>query len=270
MVDLGRRNFVRMLGGAAIGTVAISKASPAKADSLAPRSYSGSDLTTWETVVGDGLWTAPGETAVNNNDIQTINTGQLSELKANVQNRGIMAHNITYKRFIDDDAFNFVHTCTLKFRLPYLPSTAGGPQNAQTLEGGFFIWDGGNTRLDYGFAFQWVLNPWVPSFGEMWMWVADESGSYWAPSGYLQPDTNWHELKLVFDHQNTTTGLFIDNNPYMSVYGGTPKSPSWGTETAARFQAEIISIWPGNSNWGPSHVAEFKDWTWDWSPYSGQ
>ncbi len=273
MDNFSRRDFVKILGGAAVGSLALSKPSIAKADGLAPRFYSGADLTGWEAVIGDGLWVGPGQAPIDNNDIETVHTGPLSEVKANVQNRGVMTHNITYKRFIDNDAFDFIHTCTIKFRLPYLPSTAGGPENAQTVEGGFFIWDGGNTRLDYGFAFQWVLNPWVPSFGDVWMWVADASngsGGYWAPSGYLQPDTNWHELKLVFDHQNQATGMFIDNVPYMSSYGGTPKPSSWGTETAARFQAEIISIWPGFNSWGPQHKAEFKDWSWDWTPYSSE
>ena len=60
--------------------------------------------------------------------------------------------------------------------------------------------------------------------------------------------------------------MFIDDNPYLTSYGGTPKY-GWGTETAARFQMEIISIWPGNNPTGPLHEAEFKDWTWDWQPY---
>lgn len=263
---MNRRDFVKMLGGATIGAVATSAPTIALASGHQPRSYAGADMNGWETVIGDGLWTAPGQAPINNGDITTVHDGTISTLKANTQQRGIMVHNITFKRFIDDNAFDFIHTCMVKFRLPYLPSTAGGPLNAQTLEGGFFIWDGGNTQLDYGFAFQWQLNPWVPSFGEMWTWV-DSNGGEWAPSGYLQPDTEWHDLRLVFDHQNQSTSMLIDEAPFLSSYGGTPKY-GWGSETAARFQMEVISIWPGNNTTGPMHKAEFKDWTWDWQPYT--
>jgi hypothetical protein len=48
-----------------------------------------------------------------------------------------------------------------------VPSTAGGAYSAQTVDIGLFVWEGATTQLDYGTAFQWVLNPWMSSFGDI-------------------------------------------------------------------------------------------------------
>jgi len=230
------------------------------------RQYEGTDLEGWEVVVGDGCYNQATEDPVDEDDIETIDYGTHSELRANMEKRGIMAHNITFKRFIDDDAFDYVHECSYDFRLPYLPSTANVGTNAQTLEIAFFIWDGPDTRLDYGMAYQWVLNPWMSEFGDLLCW-SDLEGGEWRYIGHLDPDTEWHELELVFDFRRQTTALKIDGNHYPCRFTAITKSPDWGTEIAARLCAEIISLDPGQSNPGALHRAQFRDWTWTWTPY---
>ena len=234
------------------------------------REYLGADFTGWEVAVGDGVYAAPGESPVSDNDIETVNHGDHSELLANVQQRGVMAHNITFKRVVEENAFDFVYSGGYKFRLPYLPSISNTDLNAQTLEGGMFIWDGGNTRLDYGMAFQWMLNPWGDEnveFGDIQCWTVIEGGK-WQKIGFLQPDTSWHELRMVLDFRRQMTSLIIDNKHYPSQFTGTPKPETWSTQTEPGLQAEIISIYPGEQGKGALHKAEFQDWFWIWEPYS--
>jgi hypothetical protein len=264
-----RRNFIKLMGAAVTGYGLVrSQAGPVAASTQ--RDYQGADFTGWEVVVGDGLYTVPGEPSVTPDDIETIHYGSYSELRANIQVRDIMAHNITFKRVIDETAFDFVHTCQYMFRLPYLPATGNSDLNPQTVEGGLFIWDGGDTRLDYGLAFQWMLNPWGGSdfeFGDLRCWTDRNDGS-WERVGYLEPDTAWHTINLVFDFRRETTALLIDGSHFPCQFTATPKAASWGTETAARLQAEIISIYPEGVGDGRLHKTHFKDWTWTWMPYS--
>lgn len=264
MSRTNRRSFLKM---AAIGIGTLVGICSTAALAQRGRQYQGLDFSGWEVVVGDGIYTAPGEPPVSQNDIATTNYGSYTELTANIQKRRIMAHNITFKRIEDSTAFDFIHTCGYKFKLPYLPSTSSIDLNAQTLEGGIFIWDGSKTRLDYGAGFQWLLNPYVTDkFGDIQSWT-EQNGGTWKTVGSLIPDTSWHEVKLLLDCQRQTTSLTIDGNDYPSFFTRTPKPSTWGTETAGRFQAEIISIDPGEQESGALHKADFRDWTWNWEPY---
>lgn len=235
--------------------------------SLPSRYCEGPNFVGWEVVVGDGIYAAPGEPPVGLNDIETIHYSTYSELRANIQRRRIMAHNITFKRIIDDNALEYIHTCGFKFRLPFLPSTDNFDLNAHTLEGGIFIWDGGGSRLDYGVGFQWILNPWMDIFGEIRIWT-ETNGGQWESVGYLAPDIQWHEIRIVVDFPRRTTSVNIDGNGYPSSLSRTPKPETWGPETAARLQAEIISVYPEPSGIRAMHKAEFKDWVWIWEPQS--
>ena len=241
-----------------------SAGSQAATTMLTPtREYRGSNLLGWEIALGDALYARPGEPSVSLDDVETVHESGYSELQANIHRRVIMAHNITFKRFVDDDAFQFIHTCTYKFRLPYLPQQdANADLNAQTIEGGIFIWDGSGTRLDYGIAFQWILNPW-DEFGNVRTWT-DTDGCGWVTVDYLTPDTAWHEVKMVVDFYREATALLIDGVHYLTQFTRTPKPETWGTETAARLQAEIVSIYPEPSGVRAMHKAQFKDWTWVW------
>lgn len=264
-----RRKFMKLVGGSALSGAALYNSTKTKSAlaSSGQITYQGTDLTNWNTAVGDGLYVAPGQAAIDDNDIETVNYGTHSVLHANILKRGIMAHNIAFNRVIDDQAFNYTHLCEYQFRLPYLPVTNNWDMNAQTLEASIFIWDGSDTRLDYGMGFQWVLNPWMSSFGDIWCWT-DTNGGEWAPSGYLEPDTEWHTVSMVFDHHLKATALLIDGDAFACAYSAIPKAANWGTETAARLSAEIISIYPGEQSTGPAHAAEFRDWSWTWIPES--
>jgi hypothetical protein len=267
-----RRRFIKSLGTFVAGCLIGCKTDSIQAVSAAPpkaTTFKGSDFLDWEVALGDGVYAAPGEPEVTINDIETINHGGYSELKANIHKRRIMAHNITFKRIIDEHALDVVHTCGYGFRLPYLPATSNQEMNPQTIEGGLFIWDGSDTRLDYGMAFQWALNPWGGTdfnYGDIRCWTSDNGGS-WVKVGDLTPDTSWHTVTFVFDFRRETTEFKIDSIHYPSNFSQTIKPASWGTEIAARLQAEIISLDPGEQGNGTLHIAEYKDWNWIWEPY---
>jgi hypothetical protein len=259
-MPLNRREFVKGTI-AALFFKALTNGSVAAA--LSRKVYKGFDLAGWRVVVGDAVCTAPGELPVGLADIRTLNYGNYSELRANVKKRKIMAHNITFKRITNANALRYVHTTQVKYKLPYLPSTANTTLNGQTIEGGIFIWDGPNTRLDYGAAWQWVLNPWDPKFGHLQTWT----GTGWIDAGTLPIDTLWHTLRLKVDFPNGTAELTIDGNTFPINFTNTPKDPSWSTTVAARFQLEIVSldVCSGNAN-GVLHKARFKNWSWVWQP----
>jgi hypothetical protein len=123
----------------------------------------------------------------------------------------------------------------------------------------FFVWDGANTRLDYGTAFQWDLNPWG-DFGAIRIWTATGRLGQWVTVGRLTADTNWHHIKIAVDVSSETTALAIDETQYPVELSKTSKPDSWGTEVAARLQAEIVSIYPEPSGLMAAHKAQFRNW----------
>lgn len=267
---ISRRHLIKMLPATAV-TLATSR--PALANpvvqpttSYGDRVYMGADFSDWEVTLGDALYAREGEDPVSVEDIDTIHHNTYSELRANILQRIIMAHNITFKRFVDDAAFQYIHTCGYKFRLPYLPEPdITTTENAESVEGGIFAWDGRNTRLDYGIAFQWGLNPW-DEFGTIRTWTSQDPAGEWTNVGYLEPDTAWHEVKMVVDHSHQTAALLIDGIHMPTHYTAVTKPAGWGAETAVRLQAEIVSIYPEPSGMQAMHRAEFKDWYWLWEP----
>lgn len=142
--------------------------------------------------------------------------------------------------------------------------------NAQTLEGGIFLWDGLTTRLAYGLGFQWILNPWGVTgsqFGDIRAWTDINDGE-WVNVGHINPDTQWHEVNMSLDFRGQATLLTIDGLPYTSYFAGTSKPDDWASANVALFQAEIISIWPGDSDIRALHKAQFSNWFWNWQSYS--
>jgi hypothetical protein len=180
-----------------------------------------------------------------------------------------MAHNVTYLRIPDVLGLSYIYTGGFQFRLPFIPEMGNFELNAQSLEGGMFVWDGAATRLDYGLAFQWILNPWDTEdakFGTMRCWT-DTGDGQWDNVGYLEPDTAWHEVKLVLDIQRQTTAFLIDGSHFPTCFTSTPKPADWGAEIAPGLQVEIVSLYPGEVN-GALHKAEFRDWYWNWESYN--
>lgn len=221
--------------------------------------FSGANLVNWEIVVGDGNYNAPAEPPVNIEDITTLHYSDCSELKANIKNRRIMAHNITFNRVYDDSSLAFVHKAGYSFRLPYFPSKSNSDFNGETIEGGLFIWDGNTEQKDLGLAFQWIINPWDVNFKDIRMW----NGSEWIKIGSLQTDTLYHSVQFYLNIRNRIASFTLDGNKYQdNFFSETMKT--WGTGIAARLQAEIISIYPPTSGTIPSHKVLIKDWYWQW------
>ena len=230
------------------------------------KSFQGKNLDGWNVVLGDALYVRAGEAPVSLADIETLHpTSLFSELRANINRRVIMAHNISFKRVIDPFARNYIHTGTFKFRLPYLPTSDNNALwQGQTLEAGISIWDGAYSRRDYGLAFQWDLNPWN-EFGKFRVWTGQSNTGKWVNNGSsLTPDLNWHQARMVVDFKHGKTDLIIDGKRQTSNFFKTTKPAAWGTEVAARFQVEIVSIYPEPSGIKATHRAQFKDWTWFW------
>ncbi|MCA9926973.1 MAG: twin-arginine translocation signal domain-containing protein [Anaerolineales bacterium] len=261
-MSIERRTLLKLLtAGAAGGVIGSLKAAVpdvATTSSDTTRQYEGANLSGWEVTLGDSLYNCSGALAVTLADIETVHQNTYSELKANIAPRKIRAHNITFKRFVDDTALNFVHIGGYKFRLPYLPQPDIGTElNGQTIEGGLFVWDGVMEVLDKGIAFQWVVNPWNPGSINTW------DGTGWVEVGTLALDTAWHEVMLVVDYQHELTALKLDGTPIPTLFSRTAKG-GWDSNIAARLQAEIISVDIEDAcNMQAMHQAEFKDWYWE-------
>lgn len=264
---MNRRTFLGVTGATVLGAITMT-AEGAWAQSapgaLSPMNFAGSDLTGWETVVGDGIYAPVGVAPVALSDIATINAGIQSSLLTNVKERPIMAHNIAFKRIIDDTLFDFKHRAAYEFRMPNLDTPTNPGIKAQTVEGGFFVWDGGNTRRDHGLGFQWVLNPWDPDYGAIQTWSMNSVG--WKVNGYLEPDTEWHLFECNIDHQQNRAYILIDGEEFATAYTQRRKPSHWGTETAARLQVEAISLDPGTQTSAPTHTVDVRNWTWDCTP----
>lgn len=238
-------------------------ASPAAAASggSPPLLMSGTDLAGWTTVVGDGVWAGPGQAPVTTSDLGVAHLGGHSLLEANVNSRGVMAHNITFDRVTDPTGMAKLNSVEAEFRIPFVPQQGGAPYCAQTFEVGQFVWDGAATRRDYGWALQWVLNPWLPDFGVVRAWSMTSAGVDWVPVGYLEPDINWHSLRCTY-RPFGVVDVLLDGVDLGVTESVTEKDPTWGSTVDSRLQFEIISLWPGSNPSAPPHRAEVRNWQW--------
>lgn len=271
-MNLPRRKFLQLTGTAVAGSLAALHPRVVQAAQELPGQpivYGGSDLNDWAVVLGDGIWAAAGEAPVDAGDIETTHTGDYSELRANLSSRQIEAHNITHQSVIDANAVNYIHVLEYEFRLPYIPTKEySGGLNAQTLEGGLGLWDGATTRIKYGIGFQWGLNP-FSGFGDLRTWTG-LSDHGWQLVGHLEPDLEWHRLRIIADYLHDTVALAIDDRNLPACIGKCPAPAGWGTEVSVGPSAEIISIWPGESGRGALHIAHVRNWAWVWEPSLNQ
>lgn len=221
--------------------------------------YNGLDFVGWDVVVGDANYELPNVAPITINDIETEHQDSLSVLSANVDNRYIMTHNITYKKVVSDELLSMKHIAEYRFKMPYEVSTQNTDNNGQTVEGGLFVWDGANTQLDYGLAFQWVVNPWVPEFGDIRYW----DGAAWQYLTSISVDTNYHDVVFELDFQTNEAYLTLDGVSYLqNIFSSTPKV-GWGTTIDGRFQAEVVSIFPSvQASTTAMQEVFFKDWEW--------
>lgn len=267
-MQFARRRFLQLAGTAIAGALSAAHPLVVQAAQDIPGqaiAYAGTDLDDWAVVVGDGIWVADGELPVSRADIATVNLGDFSELRANLAGRRVEAHNITHQSVIDANAPQYVHTIEYDFRVPYVPTKDyAGNLNAQTMEGGIGLWDGKTTRLKYGVGFQWGLNPYS-GFGDLRCWTGTY-GEGWQLAGHLEPDTEWHHLRIVADFMSDSASLSIDGRLFSSVIGKCPAPAGWGEEVSVGPSAEIISIYPGESGRGALHVGQVRNWVWYWEP----
>lgn len=141
----------------------------------------------------------------------------------------------------------------------------GHSERGQTLEGGLFIWDGATTKLDYGAAFQWRVNPFESDYGKIYTWRAIPEGErYWKEVGYLEPDTNWHKLNITLNLETQTATLTIDDVVKDDTAFAQEQKPGFDDDVTARLQMEIISADPRSSGVHLIHVGEFRNWSWRW------
>ncbi|MEV4641322.1 hypothetical protein AB0J80_28665 [Actinoplanes sp. NPDC049548] len=258
----GSRRLLSLVGTAVAAGVAAAAglAQPAMASTLVTVG-TGADLSGWQTVLGGSTFAATGQAPVTSADVASENRTAYTSLQSNVARRGVMADALSYKRMSGERMMTSVHRASYSFQLPAVPSMAGGSLNAQTVEGGLFVWDGANTRLDHGTAFQWVLNPWLPNFGQLRVW-SDADGGAWIPAGYLKPDTAWHSVTFQVDPMRQQVEINLDGGVVPAPYTRTPKV-GWGTDVSARLQVEAISLWPGSAaTSAPTHEVLVKDWSW--------
>lgn len=234
----------------------------ATAASQQQRSYGAVNLQGWEVLLGDALKGSVGQ-----NDIETLHADDRSELRANINRRPIMAHNITLNRINDDTALGYTQTAQYEFRLPFIPQPdVRTTQNAQTIEGMLVTWDGSGEQRDLGVGFQWYLNPWGGGgFGELRAWSTDGGADgRWQPVGHLAVDTLWHTARMQVDFPRRTGAIWIDGALISTAFTATTKLDTWGRETAARLTAEIVSCDPGSVGYAALHRAEFRNWSWTW------
>ena len=225
------------------------------------RQQSGPNLSGWEMVLGDGNFSPPGVPQVEIADIDTVHFVDRSELRANVQARPIAAHIITLCRVIGEDMLRVLHTAYYQFRLPHLPDPLSASLNGQTVEGHLAVWDGRpGIRVDAIVAWQWLVNPALAEIGQIRIWAGPDPG-HWQKVGLLVPDTAWHTIRLQLDGRQGRASVVFDAATYDHTLTMMTRPPSWGTEVAARFAAEAISIFPGPSG-GGYHRVEIRDWRW--------
>ncbi len=266
--DLTRRDFIKIGSAATLAGVAhnLSAAETPLDSKLESHNHAseGTDLSEWTEYVGDG---GTGDTT--KNDILTEHFGTYSELQANINQRDISAHNFNeYKIFDDATLLLQTHSIQYQFRIPYTPNVQNEVRNPQTIEGGFYIYDGQTTRQTYSVLFQWMLTPFVNDcstweMSDVRVWNPNLlSNEKWNKVGQLPINTNWHTLNIVCDFPRQLVKVTIDNIVFPACIGINDAPSFFWSDISAGITAEIISVDPIAAEKGMLHVAEFRDWSW--------
>ena len=221
--------------------------------------FSGEDFSDWNITLGDARYVSSGESDINNDDIETLNFGDQSVLYANIKERSVMSHNITYKKLVSSQMFDVFHKASYQFKIPYQIRTRSVNYIGQTVEGGLFVSNGRESMLDFGLAFQWIINPWDSNFGVLQYWT----GNSWKYLDKLSVDTQYHDVEFELHVRKEEAYMTIDKKRYsLNLFSYTEKS-GFGNTMDARLQAEIVSIFPNQvSKPIPSHQVAFKNWNW--------
>lgn len=235
--------------------------------------YGGNNLEDFEYSLGDANYHCPDENKVIKKDLNKEDLDGYTELWSNINNRKVMAHNMSHlgtdklKRegeIYDTDLIPFRHTFRFNFKLPYLPSKSNPKLNPQTIEGHMRLYDGRGKynnkkeRRLYGVGFQWILNPWVENHINVWEY--DD----WKKLKTKKPDQRWHEVQMVLSPLQEEIEVYFDEEPLKcrSVEDEVPEF--FGRDMSAWVAAETINAYP-NCDLDASfkHYSLFKDWEWE-------
>ena len=218
----------------------------------------------WITVLGDGCLPMITDYHVNYAKYATVdNTNtSYSQLVADAatleadsegeENETHIIHNITYLEKATARIPEGTHTASYFFQIPSFSTGI-------TVEGGLFIWFGNeDVRLDYGTAFQLIVDEDDSNFGKVFYW----GGNKWIDSGKEVELFNDFFYKVTFTVNVESRNASIDFEGkeesfiFSDIFSETEKDDTWTSGTVARFQAECIS------KDGMKHVVNFKDFYW--------
>jgi len=221
--------------------------------------YSGRNLQNWEVTLGDSLLTIADQAPVGLNDIRTRHYYDYTSVDANINHRGIMAHNLTFKQIVDVKAIQVTHRAAFIFKLPTKPSRQNKNSNGHAVECGLFIQDGSTTQKQYAVLFRWIINPWRNDFGRVYIWNDAE----WQSGSILQPDSLQHTVTFVLDRIDKKGTIQIDKLKFAGVFAETPLTES-SSGITAKLQFGVTNPFPPETGVNPTATVIFKNWKWEW------
>jgi hypothetical protein len=164
-------------------------------------------------------------------------------------------HNITYLEKSYVNILEGVHTASYSFQIPSLDT-------GRTVEGGLFIWVGGETRLDYGTAFQLIVEKGDKDYEKLYYWTGSGPGNEWKYSGKkvkLYNDFFYKVTYTVNCNRRDANIIFEGKDEFYvftDIFSETTKDKTWSDITVARLQAECIS------KDGMKYKVNFKNYIW--------
>ncbi len=261
-----RRHFLSSAGAAGVAAavgipLAVNKFSDTTASApIEPLLDSGADLAGWVTTLGDTSQTAP-DRRPRRTDVARLDHGSHSELVANTQARGVMAQAHASKRFSVLPTAAERHDAIIEFRLPDRAPTGRGNNVGQAIEAGLFVQDPDDRAVDRGVAIQWVLNPWVETYGDVRMCAETNRGIEWRTVAHLEPDNEWHTFAMCFAPGSRRTRVKLDGQ-VLPADKAIAVRHDVGGNFQGRLQVKTQSVWPGNHQSMPPFRAEFRNWRW--------
>ncbi len=226
------------------------------------RDLSAPDFASFTTRLGEPLAALPGVAPPALGDIQPLHFGDHSVLTANVLARQIQASNLNELQISDSLAARRRHVAVLDFRLPYLPSAAAALRG-HSMEGGLFVRDSAASVLDFGAAFQWRVDPLSADYGRLYTWRADGANRFWVETGRIEPDTQWHRLRIEIDPLASRAALAVDGI-IDSLALARVATPGWSSSAHARLHVQTTSAPPSAATASRVQQAEFRNWRWQW------
>lgn len=262
---MDRRHFISSAGAAgvaaAVGIPLVrSRSNESAAPAVEPLLDGGADLSDWVTTLGETSGTT-ADRRPRRTDVARLDHGSHSELVANTEARGVMAQAHASKRFpvIPFEAGR--HDALVEFRLPKKTPTGRGNNVGQAVEAGLFVQDSMDRTIDRGAAIQWVLNPWVETYGDVRMCTETADGIEWRTVAHLEPDNEWHTLAMCFAPGSGRTRVKLDGKD-LPADKAVAVRHLVGGNFQARLQVKTQSVWPGNHDSMPPFRAEFRNWRW--------